>query len=124
SAADDGHESGATVYLREGDYYLDATLEFGPKDSGREHAPVLWRNYRDETVRLIGGVRVEGFEPHEGGVLRADLIGLLPEGAAAEALFFAGARQPLARWPDEGGGELPGGGWTFTAAAVEDDRER
>jgi hypothetical protein len=123
-AAEDGHAGGATVYLRAGDYYLDAPLELGPQDSGREHAPVLWRNYRNEPVRLIGGIKAQGFEPHEGEVLRADLTAQLPEGVAAEALFFSGARQPLARWPNQGEGDLPGGGWTFTAAPVEDDRER
>ncbi|MBI1320140.1 MAG: hypothetical protein GC168_14515 [Candidatus Hydrogenedens sp.] len=123
AGGDDGHAAGATVYFREGDYYLDAPLEFGPQDSGREHAPVLWRNYRNEAVRLVGGFAVEGLAADQGDILKADLTGQLPEGVDAEAVFFDGNRQPLARWPNEGEGDLPGGGWTFVAASVPDAPE-
>src|SRR5712664_1694207 len=35
----------ATVYLRDGDYYLDAPLVFGPEDSGTPDNPIAYAAY-------------------------------------------------------------------------------
>ena len=119
-ATETGHPNGATIYLREGDYFLEQPLALDARDSGIERAPVLWRNFRQEAVRWVGGVEVAGFEPHEGEVLQAKLA----DDLKVPALYFNGNRQPLARWPNEGTGDLPGGGWTFTREKIEADAKK
>ena len=123
-AAPDGHPLGATVHVRAGDYTLTEPLRFEARDSGRENLPVMFRAYKNETVRLRGAVTVTGFEPHEGAILKASTAGLLPAGKRVPAVYWEGARQTLARWPNAGGGDLPGGEWTFVKAATEQNRNR
>ena len=45
-----------TVWLHGGDYRRTNALELTASDSGTADAPVVWRAWRDERVRLIGGV--------------------------------------------------------------------
>ncbi len=123
-------DGGAVVYLRGGIYLRDRTFELAERDGGTEGAPVVYRAYRDETPRLVGGVRLEPgwFEPvsddavagrltekARGRVVRVDLpahgisdYGELvsrgftrPELPAAMELFFEGRAMPLARWPNK-----------------------
>ncbi len=47
------------VELRAGTYFLDQPLEFGPEDSGAEHAPVVYAAAAGEKVVLSGGRRLE-----------------------------------------------------------------
>ena len=44
---------GATVWLRAGDYLRTAALELYAADSGTAEAPVVWRVWQDESVRLL-----------------------------------------------------------------------
>lgn len=109
----EGQPLGANIYLRAGTYALDVPIIFGPQDSGSDGRPVMYRNYKQEEVRILGGRRVEQWEAHEGRILKASIAGLLPPGTRPPALYCNGKRQTLARWPNAGEGELPGGGWTF-----------
>jgi hypothetical protein len=118
-AAEDGHANGAVIYLREGSYALTEPLTFGPKDSGREHRPVLFRNFKNEAVRIHGGVPVMGLEPHENGILKTTVGNDRPA-----AVYWNGKRLPLARWPNAGGGDLPGGEWTFIKGSDDSARSR
>jgi len=121
---------GVLVELRAGTYSLNKTFKLEKEDSGTERGPVVYRAYRREPVRLVGGKRVTGFVPvtdpailrrlppeaHE-HVLQTDLqaqgitdLGTLKpygtrwprDGAAPPELFFNGQRMTLARWPNEG----------------------
>ena len=56
-------EGGATVYLRGGTYPLARSFALTAQDSGTEDAPICYRAWEDETVRLIGGRILSGFEP-------------------------------------------------------------
>ncbi len=58
-------EGGITVYLREGTYARSATFELGEEDSGTADAPIVYRSYPGETVRLTGGQELDttGFQP-------------------------------------------------------------
>lgn len=132
--------AGATIHLRGGAYHLDASLMLDATDSGSADAPVTWRACEGEQVRLIGGRRVEGFEPvtdqailsrlpaaARGHVLCADLQaqGITDFGTyhprghgggtnvAALELFFNGEVMTLARWPHAA--PLPGRGFTSIA---------
>lgn len=49
---------GITVNIREGIYKRSETLRFTEEDSGIEGAPVTWRAYQNETVKLVGGAEL------------------------------------------------------------------
>ena len=59
-AADDKGLGGITIWLRGGDYLRTAALELSAADSGTAEAPVVWRAWQDETVRLLGGRTLSG----------------------------------------------------------------
>ncbi len=50
---------GITVWLRGGDYLRTNALELTTADSGTPAAPIIWRAYKDEAPRLLGGVRLD-----------------------------------------------------------------
>ena len=54
---------GATIWLRGGDYVRTNALELTAADSGTAESPVVWRAYKDEKVRLLGGRTLTGFQP-------------------------------------------------------------
>ncbi len=81
--------SGATVWLRAGTYPRDRTFRLTEEDSGTETAPIVYRAYPGEEVRLTGGREVSSFTPitdpavlsrldeaARGNVLQADLKAL------------------------------------------------
>jgi parallel beta-helix repeat protein len=143
--SENGLPEGGTVYVRGGAYYLSETLVLGRTDSGTPDHPVIWQAFRMEPVRLLGGKRVEGFMPAEDQILQATLTGPSPypspggRGNAKDQilqaaltgvtaplgqLFFHGARQTLARWPNKNAEDMPGGGWAFVTASVDAERSR
>jgi hypothetical protein len=120
---------GATIWIRGGVYVREAGFELTTQDGGTAAAPVVYRAWPGESVRLIGGRRLKGFEAvrdpavlsrleekARGHVLHMDLraqgmsdfgqlqsrgFGRASVPAHAE-LFFAGRPMTLARWPNEG----------------------
>lgn len=123
---------GLTVWVAGGDYVRSRTLELGPADSGVAGGPVVWRSVKGERARLLGGPRIEAFQPvtepsvlerldpaARGHVVQCDLgkLGLREFGAmksrgfgrptvpAHFELFHGGRPMVLARWPNEGGFE-------------------
>ena len=51
------------VAVRGGDYFRTHALELTAGDSGTAAAPVIWRAYNEERVRLLGGRTLTGFQP-------------------------------------------------------------
>ena len=121
-----------TVWLRGGDYVRTNALVLAATDSGSAGAPVIWRAYRDESPRLLGGRVLKGFQPVKDEALlsrldpaaRAHILQLdlrakgltnfgemrsrgfgRPTTPAHCELFFARRPMPLARWPNEGAWE-------------------
>ena len=114
----------ATVWIRGGIYYRTRTFQLARQDSGTEQAPIVYRAYRKEEVRLLGGqeIKASWFEPVKdaavlkrldesarGKVLRVNLkahgftdYGELSIAGPMVELFCDGKRMPLARWPNEG----------------------
>jgi len=99
------------------------------EDSGAQDAPIVYRAYRDEEVRLIGGREISGFRPIDDPAVLSRIDGacrdkmlqvdlraqgitdfgeLMPRGfgrpiyPAGLELFFQGRPMTLARWPNRG----------------------
>jgi len=124
-------KGGATVWLRGGTYERAKTFELGREDSGTAEAPVVYRAFPGEEVRLSGGKRIPAaaFKPvndeavlarldpaARGQVLQADLkaLGIADFGKmevrgfghgltpSGLELFFNDRPMTLARWPNQG----------------------
>jgi hypothetical protein len=122
-------KGGVTIWLRGGDYLRTNALELTAADSGTPQSPIVWRACKGETVRLLGGRKLSGFEPAtdpailarlpeaaRGHVMRVDLKALgitdfgqmrsrgfgRPLTPAHCELFYGGRPMTLARWPNEG----------------------
>ncbi len=118
-----------TVWLRGGTYPLSTTFALTAQDSGTAEAPIVYRAYRDEDVRLIGGRQIEPswFEPvsdpaileridpaAQGQVLQANLKAhgitgydqffatMEDDPVPGLELFFQDQPMMLAGWPNEG----------------------
>ena len=50
-----GKAAGATVLLRGGDYHISSPVVLTAADGGSPGAPVMYRSYPGEQVRLLGG---------------------------------------------------------------------
>jgi hypothetical protein len=125
-------KGGATIWLRGGDYIRTNALQLTAADSGAADASNVWCACKGETVRLLGGRKLAGFEPAtdaavlarlpevaRGHVLQVNLGALgvtdfgkmasrgfdRPQTAAHCELFFGGRPMTLARWPNEGAWE-------------------
>lgn len=135
---------GVTVWLREGTYPLAHSFELTTEDSGTADAPICFRAYRNETVRLLGGKAIGGWTPvtdpavlhrlpeaAREHVLQSDLkaqgitdFGKLtsrgfsrPIHPAHLQLIFQGHTMELARWPHDGFTTITG----FPTGAGKDD---
>jgi len=122
-------KAGFTIWLAGGDYPRTNALELAAADSGSPEGRVSWRAIPGQTVRLIGGKKLEGFRP----VADAEVLGRLRENARGHVLamdlgqagisnfgemksrgfgrplvpshcelFYDGKPMTLARWPNEG----------------------
>ena len=118
-----------TIWLRGGDYVRSNALELIAADSGTSESPIVWRGYKDEPVRLLGGRPLTGFTPvsdatvlarldeqARGQVVQLDLRALgmtdfgemksrgfsRPSVPAHCELFFDHRPMTLARWPNAG----------------------
>ncbi len=56
------------VYLRSGDYHLDAPLVLGPEDSGTADNPVTYAAYPGESPKLSGGRVIDGWSQRPDGL--------------------------------------------------------
>jgi len=120
-------DGGMTVGLRGGIYPLPKTFELTAEDSGAPAAPIVYRAYGKEEVRLTGGKEIKGFQPvtdpeilkrldpaGRGKIVQADLkaqgvadfgsikaggFGRLTQPTGLE-LFFQDRPMQLARWPN------------------------
>ncbi|MCK5804694.1 MAG: hypothetical protein KAI66_17785, partial [Lentisphaeria bacterium] len=73
-------EGGIAVYLRGGKYFVTESISFGREDSGMDDAPVVYRSYPGEDVRIIGGREVTNFRP----LKDPDMLRRLPEEARSK----------------------------------------
>ncbi|HNS32728.1 MAG TPA: right-handed parallel beta-helix repeat-containing protein [bacterium] len=135
-------EGGIAVYLRGGKYFITEGISFGQEDSGSADAPVVYRSYPGEYVRLIGGRQITNFKP----LADPDILRRLPEESGGKVwvsdlkeagitdfghirnrgthhhldqpgaieLFFDTKPMQLSRWPDACLNRMPNEGWAWT----------
>ena len=67
--------AGGTVYLKDGEYAVDSTLELTEQDGGSPGADVVWSAAPGARVALVGWKRIpaELFRPWTNGILVADV---------------------------------------------------
>ncbi len=106
-------EGGVTVLVETGLYEVAETLTLDAQDSGAAGAHVVYRAAPGAKPTIIGGRAVTGWQPDEGGVLRADLQALGLEGASFRQLLCNGQRAPLARYPNYDAADPVTGGWAY-----------
>lgn len=111
--------AGYRLILRGGTYYLPQMIQFGPQDSGTAKAPTEIVAYPGETVRLVAGRRLTGWQPWQGNILQLDLKTLGLEGAVFRQLFCNRQRQVMARTPNHDPADPHNGQWAYVEAAVE-----
>lgn len=105
---------GATIWVRGGTYWRGQTFVLEPQDSGTAEHPIVYRGYRKEKPRLVGGRPLAGFKPWKDKILRCDVKSLGYEGVYFRQLFLDGERQHLARCPNFDPANPYGGGWAET----------
>ena len=111
---------GAVVLIRGGAYYLKAPFALTSRDSGTETAPIVYRAFPGEEVRVSGARLIGSLAPvndtevlntldaaARGNVYQADLksVGITDPGAPNEGgaeVFFDDIPMNLSRWPNTG----------------------
>jgi hypothetical protein len=111
---------GVTVWVRGGTYELSQPLVLGPEDSGTPKAPVVYRAYDKEQPRLVGSVKITGWQPWQGKILQVDLKGTSLEKVPFRQLFFGDKRQVMARYPNLDPTDPHFGQWAYVLAADPD----
>jgi len=81
-----GGTAGITVYVRGGVYNLTEQLQLTEEDSGTAEAPVIWRNYSDESVTLTGGVSVTGHDFTK--VTNATVLNKIVDTTARQSVYY------------------------------------
>lgn len=109
-AARELKQENMTVFVREGTYFFQNTLELTPQDSG-----ITFRNYNGEAVELSGALTFDqlSWSDYEGNphikVAKVD------KNLGIDKLFLDKEEQVLARYPDATPGVLPLEGATTRA---------
>ena len=101
-----GFQGEIRVLLRSGRYYLQRSLDFTADDGGDEHRSVTYASYPGESAMLIGGVRLQGWQPYKGRIVKARIR----DGLSPRQVFEKDRPMVLAR--------APHGGW-FRIAPIE-----
>lgn len=64
-------QSDITIYIREGKYYLDDSITLTEKDCFNNGFKVSYKNYENESVKIIGGKPIKQWQEHLNGVKKA-----------------------------------------------------
>lgn len=65
--------SDITVWIRGGRYHLSEAIALDDRDGGTGEHHVIYKNYKDEEVFVLGGVPVIDWTPYERGIMKADV---------------------------------------------------
>ena len=109
----DFDEVGAEIIIRGGVYCLPETLKLGPEDSGNMSAGIRYEAYENEKPILMGAKPLAGWMVHKDKILKTNVNEQGFKGIYFRQLFFDGARQHLARYPNFDPQNPYGGGWAY-----------
>lgn len=111
------------VYLRSGNYPLSRSFQLTHEDGGTDRAPVIWRNYPNDSAVITGVRTLTRFEPitdpdirnridpnYRAHIRQLDLPSqgitdfgeITPRGTPGLELFCGGQRMTPARFPNDG----------------------
>jgi hypothetical protein len=102
-----GDSSPATIVLPAGVTELTQPIQLEAQDSNL--------TFTGTSSTLVGAPVVNGWEKHEGRIMKADVSKLLPKGFVPKQLLWNGERQILARYPNFDAADPLYGGWAFVA---------
>jgi len=103
------------VVVREGIYYLERPLNFGPEDSGSAEAPVVYAAEDGARVTISGGRKLTcKWSPYKDAIMMASV----PPGSDFTQLFVNGKRQIRARYPNYDPSDPGKSGYIHAAGAV------
>ena len=121
-------DDGVTVVVHGGVWYLDETFVLSKADSGTENALVTYMAAPGEDVTLSGGVPVTDFKPYRDGIMQVDVshLNLHPASDSTNPVypfevFYNGARQDLARWPNHDPDAPFDGNWAYIKGTPEEE---
>ena len=101
------------VLLHGGEYPTPEGLLLTGNDLGDEDHPIVFRAAGDGEAIVTGGVRLRGFLPHAGPVLKLDLSAAGYPGLRFSQLLYRGEKQRIARYPSYDPENPYGGGWLY-----------
>lgn len=105
-----GLSAPVTMYLRQGCYFLDETLELDASMSGTSLCPVTISSYPGETATLSGGWEINGWQRGAGNLWSAKI----PDGVPVFRTFRVGENlAERARYPASDPADPIRGGWLF-----------
>jgi len=103
------------VLVREGTYYLDSPLTFGPEDSGTSTAPIAFAADGGHRVTISGGRKlVCSWTSYKDGIMMTSV----PPGLDFTQLFVNGKRQIRARYPNYDSSNPGKSGYTQAAGPI------
>jgi len=100
-----GDKEPATIFLPEGTTVIGSPVVLDSRDSD---LTITGKN-----ATLSGAVAVNGWQKHEGNILKADVSKLVPDKFLPKQLLLDGQRQILARYPNFDPKDPLYGGWAF-----------
>jgi len=107
------------IFVREGSYYLDSPVVFGPEDSGSKDAPIIYQAAEGERVTLSGGKKLScSWKPYKDGIMMCELPEAKLDKLDFTQLFVNGKRQHLARYPNYNNSEPGHTGYILPQRAI------
>ncbi len=106
-----GEKESVILKLKDGMYELTQPLVLEAGDSN-----LTVQAAKGAKPKLVGAPLVQGWQPHEGKIVKADVSKLLPKGFLPKQLLLDGERQILARYPNFDAADPLYGGWAFVEA--------
>ena len=103
----------AKILVHEGTYEMSQTLQLDVVDGRSDGQPVSYEAVKGAKPVLVGARKVDGFMPHQGSILKADVSKLALGKLQVRQLLLDGERQPLARYPNFDAANPLYGGWAF-----------
>jgi len=86
-----------TVWLHDGIYSIEKTIEFDTRDSGTAENPVIYKAVPGETPVISGGEKLTGWQPDGNVIWKAPTGGM-----EFRQIYVNGKKATRSRWPNEG----------------------